>query len=279
MTCSDNLRSDSGAHSVEESVLPARFQMYLSRLASNHEAPSLTPYPGLRSVPWHDPRQFKLARDLEESAADIAAECRAVGRRRFRDETENIERSGRWSVLFLYERGRKHQHNCSLCPKTVAVIEANRTVLSLAGLAYFSALDSKTHVGEHSGATNIRLRCHLGIDVPKDCGMRVGGITQTWEEGRCLVFDDSFPHEVWNRGIRPRVVLVVDLWHPDLTDDEVTLLNGLHRYATETGTGLIRYWDRNRVPTLAPIHVGSLEQSGHAGNQKRRKRNGRGQKK
>ena len=90
---------------------------------------------------------------------------------------------------------------------------------------------------------------NLGIDVPDGCGLRVGGIERRWEEGRCVVFDDSFTHEAWNRSDQPRVVLVVDLWHPDLTDDEVVLLNGLHRYATANGTGLMRYWNRNRAKT------------------------------
>jgi PhnB protein len=45
------------------------------------------------------------------------------------------------------------------------------------------------------------------------------------------VFDDNFEHEVWNLGDRPRVVLVVDMWHPDLTEEEIHLLNGLQRYA------------------------------------------------
>ena len=37
-----------------------------------------------------------------------------------------------------------------------------------------------------------------------------------WAEGRCLIFDDSFEHEVWHEGDSDRVVLICDLWHPDL---------------------------------------------------------------
>jgi tetratricopeptide (TPR) repeat protein len=77
----------------------------------------------------------------------------------------------------------------------------------------------------------MRVRCHLGLEVPDGCGIRVGGLTARWEEGRCLVLDDSFPHEVWNDGGARRVVLVLDLWHPDLSEDEVALLAGLERHA------------------------------------------------
>ena len=242
----DDQLPSAGSGAQVRAALPQRFQTYIAGLTSNHEKPRMTTYPGLRAMPWHDPQQFRLAQDLESVAGEIAAEVQALGAGGFQEETERIKRSGRWSVLFLYERGRKNEHNCSLCPQTAAVIEANRTVLSLGGLAYFSRLEPGTHIAPHRGPTNMRLRCHLGIDVPEGCGLRVGGIERTWQERRCLVFDDSFRHEAWNDGSRPRIALVVDLWHPDLGDDEVALLNGLHRYATATGVGLVRYWNRNR---------------------------------
>ena len=146
-------------------------------------------------------------------------------------------------------------------PQTVAAIEANRTVLSLGGLAYFSMLEPGTRIAPHTGPTNMRLRCHFGIDVPEGCGLRVGGIERTWEERRCLVFDDSFRHEAWNDGNRPRIALVVDLRHPDLADDEVALPNGLHRYATATGIGLTRYWSRNDPspkPSFKDVHLADI---------------------
>lgn len=232
-------------------LLPARFQRYLAGLRTNHEKPGMPRYPGLRPRPWHDPQQFRLARDLEEVADTVAAEVHALAGRGFQEEAENISRSGEWNVLFLYERGRKNEDNCRLCPQTVAVIEANRTVLSLGGLAYFSMLEPGAQIAPHQGPTNIRLRCHLGIDVPERCGLRVGGVERTWEEGRCLVFDDSFTHEAWNNSAEPRLVLVVDLWHPGLSHDETVLLSGLHRYATATGTQLVRYWNRNRAQSGA----------------------------
>lgn len=35
-----------------------------------------------------------------------------------------------------------------------------------------------------------------------------------------MVFDDSFEHEVWHNGTETRLVLIVDVWHPDLTTDQ-----------------------------------------------------------
>jgi aspartyl/asparaginyl beta-hydroxylase (cupin superfamily) len=56
--------------------------------------------------------------------------------------------------------------------------------------------------------------------VPPQCTMmRVGSTWREWEEGRCLVFDDSFEHEVRHTGgvtAGQRVVLLLRFWHPDL---------------------------------------------------------------
>jgi beta-hydroxylase len=76
--------------------------------------------------------------------------------------------------------------------------------------AGFSVLQPGAHILPHRGYTTEVLRCHLGIIVPVGCSMRVGSETRNWEEGRCLVFDDTVEHEVWHCGNAPRVVLLVD---------------------------------------------------------------------
>jgi len=48
----------------------------------------------------------------------------------------------------------------------------------------------------------------------------VGNRTRGWAEGRTLAFDDSFEHEVWHRGSQPRIALIVDVWHPDMTEEQ-----------------------------------------------------------
>lgn len=35
-----------------------------------------------------------------------------------------------------------------------------------------------------------------------------------------MVFDDSFEHEVWHNGTEYRLILIIDVWHPDLTAHE-----------------------------------------------------------
>ena len=43
---------------------------------------------------------------------------------------------------------------------------------------------------------------------------------RTWQEGKFLIFDDSFEHEVWHNGTSVRLVLIVDVWHPDLSEEQ-----------------------------------------------------------
>jgi aspartate beta-hydroxylase len=119
---------------------------------------------------------------------------------------------------------------------------------TLAGLTYFSRLAPDTQIAAHCGPTNLRVRCHLGLDIPAgDCGLRAGGETRSWQTGKCLVFDDRFEHEAWNRTRESRTILVVDLWHPDLSREEITAIRGLHRYALAQARNLSGYWRANDV--------------------------------
>jgi len=40
-----------------------------------------------------------------------------------------------------------------------------------------------------------------------------------------------------------RTVLIVDIWHPDLTKREIDVLQGLHGYALHQAASLEKYWN------------------------------------
>jgi aspartyl/asparaginyl beta-hydroxylase (cupin superfamily) len=100
-----------------------------------------------------------------------------------------------------------------MCPKTAALIE------SIPGMAtaMFSCLQPRTHIKPHIGYQQYSeriLRCHLGIVVPKGCFLKVNWEDRTWEEGKCLVFDDTFRHEAWNSDPEHvRIVLMIDFFY------------------------------------------------------------------
>ena len=67
---------------------------------------------------------------------------------------------------------------------------------------------SRTHIPPHTGVINGRLTVHLPLIVPPDCGaLAVAGQARPWQEGHCLVFDDSYVHEAWDQSGQTRVVL------------------------------------------------------------------------
>lgn len=223
-----------------------RFHRYIATLAEGDGAASGAIYPDLPSQPWLDPGDFPLVAYLESHYPAIRQEILALGASSFQRESERIQRSGDWDVAFFYERGRRRQEVCEACPVTTRGIEGHGAVLTMAGLAYASRMRAGTHIRAHTGPTNLRVRCHLGIRVPDgDCALRVANATRRWDEGKCLVFDDHFEHEAWNHTDQDRIVLIVDLWHPGLSDTEVSLLGGLHRYAFTHARKLNRYWAAN----------------------------------
>ena len=87
--------------------------------------------------------------------------------------------------------------------------------------SYFSALTPGTHILPHSGPTGKKLRVHLPILGTEGASMRVGDEIRFLKEGECIVFDSSFNHEAWYNGNQTRINLIIDFWHPCLSDGEV----------------------------------------------------------
>jgi aspartyl/asparaginyl beta-hydroxylase (cupin superfamily) len=48
----------------------------------------------------------------------------------------------------------------------------------------------------------------------------VGAETRTVREGEVLIFDDSIEHEAWNDSDALRVILLFEIWRPELTAAE-----------------------------------------------------------
>ena len=115
-----------------------------------------------------------------------------------------------WRGLGLRAFGRDIPSNRARCPHTAAVIDAIPGLYS----AFFSVLQPGGGLTPHRGQLKGVLRVHLGLHVPDECGLDVGGETRTWTEGELLVFDDTHLHSVWNHSDRDRVVLFMDLERP-----------------------------------------------------------------
>jgi len=129
-----------------------------------------------------------------------------------RDQIE-ITTDDRWKTVFLFGYGFSSELTTELCPRTAELMRAIPGMTT----AMFSILSPRKHILDHRGPYKGVLRYHLGLVVPEDaeaCRIRVGGDVRHWEQGKSLVFDDTFNHEVWNDTDEMRVVLFVDVMRP-----------------------------------------------------------------
>lgn len=215
----------------------------MTRHCATGDKPALPPVRGVKHLylpqldtrPWYDPSAFSWIGDLEAAGDAIADEYRqAAGD----DLAYYLADEDRASAPPPGEDGLTHPAfgwrgvifrragiwDRALCQRYPATISALRTVPLAAGDVMLSVLAPRSKIVPHTGLTNLDLTCHLGLDIPPDCGIEVGGDARGWERGKCLVFDDTFRHWAWNRSDRPRLVLLFDFWHPDLDRDEIAQL-------------------------------------------------------
>ena len=217
----------------------ARVQQFLSILAGDSppvkggvsQRPWLMPlFPGLNHIPIRPREDAEWVRALEGAWQQIRDEAVAAAGSflSYNDYSEDRP----WTVYPLFYMGGATPL-AARCPQTVAVLESlPRACLRYPwGDAVFSAQAPGSHLTAHCSVDNLRLRCHLGLVVPRSCRLRVAHLVRGWEEGQTLFFEDSFEHEVWNRGEQTRIVLIVDLWHPDLTEIEIEALTAAFRPA------------------------------------------------
>lgn len=227
-----------------EPFISLRLQKFISNFAQPES--DLRIFPDLISRPWFEPAEFEITCALEEAHPAIREEILGLDAEVFHEESEPIERKGKWDVFLLLEGGRKNEENCGRCPTVSSLIDRFADITTDAGLVYISRMRAGTHIAAHRGPTNMRLRCHLGVQVPQgDCRIRVDRQTGSWTEGKSIVFDDYFEHEAWNHTAFDRTVLIVDIWHPSLTLQEREVLKGLKRYVNKHAEGMCRYWEAN----------------------------------
>jgi hypothetical protein len=216
-------------------LLLGRTQLYLQQ-------PSMFYFPGLPQRQFYERDEFAWLAGLEAAAPEIRAELLATMRddapgfmpyvqaTRGRPRPANpLLDDRRWSASYLWRGGALVPENAGRCPATIAALEA-APIPRIAGrspMALFSMLRPHTRIQPHHGLLNTRLICHLPLLVPSNCALRVGNETRAWREGETLIFDDSFEHEAWNESDSIRVVLLFEIWRPELTPDEREALTGI----------------------------------------------------
>jgi len=128
-------------------------------------------------------------------------------------EVRGIQKDDDWKTFFLKGVGMNCHENARRCPETMRVLEG----IPGCTTAFFSILSPGKRIPPHRGAWAGVLRLHLALSVPEPeerCRIRIADQIHTWREGCCLVFDDTYNHQVWNDTDGYRVVLFVDFERP-----------------------------------------------------------------
>lgn len=182
--------------------------------------------PGVPARNFYDPSEFEFTKTLEDAYPIIKDELLQLlaqnGAGFGGYVAEGGVRLAGWNAFNFFFFGKKYEENCALCPKTTAILESLPRFEK--DHIMFSALNPHARIPPHVGPMNGILRAHLGLVVPNGCYIRVGPDEHTWEEGKVMVFDDSFEHEVWNHSDQVRIVLFMNFWHPCFSDQEIRVL-------------------------------------------------------
>jgi aspartyl/asparaginyl beta-hydroxylase (cupin superfamily) len=208
------------------------------------QRPTIFTYPELPQVQYYDPAEFDWTAKVEARTGTIRAELVELlrqGTENFRpyiqagdgevrlDANKALVDNRDWSALFLCENGEPDEALIKRCPATwAAVNEVPLTrVPGWGPTVMFSLLKAGARIEPHTGMFNTRLVCHLPLIVPPKCTFRVGNEVREWREGKLFIFDDTIEHEAWNDSSEDRVVLIFDIWRPELSArerDELTAL-------------------------------------------------------
>jgi aspartyl/asparaginyl beta-hydroxylase (cupin superfamily) len=169
---------------------------------------------------FFDPARFAWIPGVEAQWKTIRAELDSVLAREsipqfgeISPDQAHLAEEGKWKTFFFRAYGVNLPENERRCPETSRILQ------SIPGMqtAFFSIHAPKMHVDPHCGPFGGVLRYHLGLKVPQpptDCRIRVDKEIRSWAEGKSLVFDDTYEHEVWNDSASERVILFVDFERP-----------------------------------------------------------------
>lgn len=232
---------------------PPRFRQSLDLMFGDkqvyYQEPRRFFYPGLPQIQFYEREEFDWALTLEAETSRIQAELLPVmqdpsrfspyvksGDSKIGRDDQGLADNDDWGALYLWDHSRLVPENAALFPHTLRALEsAPMPEISLeAPMALFSKLAPRTRIPPHNGMMNTRLICHLPLVVPPDCGaLRVGNEERPWAEGELLIFDDSIEHEAWNDSDEVRVILLFEIWRPEIGADERKMLTSVLTAAKE----------------------------------------------
>lgn len=219
-------------------LLSGRTQLYLQQ-------PSVFYFPGLPQRWFYEPAEFPWLAGVLDLLPAMQAELAAAvgddgaGTSGFVPYVETLP--GRpspnnplrddpaWGACYFWRDGSPVAGMAASCPATMAALDLAPMprIPGRAPIALWSRLLPGAHIVPHHGLLNTRLICHIPIRTAPACTLRVGGETRSWDPGVPLIFDDSIEHEARNQGNEARVVLLFEIWRPEIGAEDRESIGGL----------------------------------------------------
>lgn len=143
-----------------------------------------------------------------------------------------------WSALHFWRNGEIVRENAARCPATMEAL-SHAPMPRIPGRspnAHWSRLLPGAHITPHFGMLNTRLICHIPILTAPHCSLKVGSETRGWVDGVPLIFDDSIEHEARNAGPQPRVILLFEVWRPEIPEEDRAAIARVFQAIGEYGT-------------------------------------------
>jgi ornithine lipid ester-linked acyl 2-hydroxylase len=171
---------------------------------------------------FYDPTMLEWTAEFESNWKLIRQELEQVLQYKddlpcFQDISEDdsyLTQDRNWKTFWIYNFGGiPVENNVKRCPTTARLLSQVPGLTS----ALFSILEPHKHIEPHRGPFKGITRCLLALMIPEPkekVRIRVGNDIRHWEEGKFLVFDDTYNHEVWNDTDGVRVVLFMDVDRP-----------------------------------------------------------------
>jgi len=230
--------------------------------AAGHQ-PSEEHVEGLTAKPFWDVAEdsdsFPWAAELEENAGIIIEEFETKLARDkegglFSGDSawQNKVMGEGWSAFRLQRLGVWNAKNCKEFPRTYELFQSLNIPLAVRGVC-FARQGPGSGVAPHTDGRNFILTSHLGLKIPEGCWIKVGDEKKTWEEGKLITLDTSFEHSTGNESESDRHVLIIDFWHPELSEAERKALSFVY--------DLRNKFERGDVPFRKPRTPKAEEES------------------
>lgn len=203
------------------------------------QRPTILYLDGFDDHAWHEAARYPVTAALEGAAAMIRSELFGQARppEDWAEYSEAVAEGRKWRATWFHRHGRRSSETAALFPRTSALLDAHSgpegPLASSLGDCFLSRLEAGGRIPAHTGLCNISLVGHLALAIPPGCGIRVGTESRGWEEGKCLVFDDTFEHETWNASGSDRYVLVFVLWRHGVSAIEREYMRVMTRWLND----------------------------------------------